>query len=94
MLIVTRLAELLGLLEPAEGARIARLVRQIGSLPGLQGLRAPRLLTLLPQDKKAVAGRIHWVLPERIGKVRISDQVPMNLVERAFREVQRGGGHE
>jgi len=94
MLIVTRLAELLGLLEPAEGARIARLVRQIGSLPGLQGLRAPRLLTLLPQDKKAVAGRIHWVLPERIGKVRISDQVPMILVERAFREVQRGGGHE
>jgi len=53
-----------------------------------------RILELLPQDKKAVRGRIHWVIPERIGKVRISDRVPMNLVEAAFRDVQRGGWHE
>jgi 3-dehydroquinate synthase len=91
ILIVLRLAELLGVLEPAEGKRIARLVRQIGPLPGLRGLRVRRILELLPQDKKAVGGRIHWVIPERIGKVRISDQVPMNLVETAFREVQQGG---
>ena len=94
ILLVLRLAELLGVLEPAEGERIARLVRQIGRLPTLRGLQARRILELLPQDKKAVGGRIHWVLPERIGKVRISDQVPMNLVETAFREVQRGGWHE
>jgi 3-dehydroquinate synthase len=94
ILIVLRLAELLGVLEPAEGERIAHLVRQIGPLPTLRGLRACRILELLPQDKKAVGGRIHWVIPERIGKVRISDQVPMNLVETAFRDVQRGGWHE
>jgi 3-dehydroquinate synthase len=94
LLLVLRLAELLGALEPAEGERIARLVRQIGPLPTLQGLQARRILELLPQDKKAVGGRIHWVIPERIGKVRISDQVPMSLVETAFRDVQRSGGHE
>ncbi|MGB9488049.1 MAG: hypothetical protein WCD04_18295, partial [Terriglobia bacterium] len=85
---------LLGVLEPAEGERIARLVRQVSPLPTLRGLRAQRILELLPQDKKAVRGRIHWVIPERIGKVRISDQVPMNLVKAAFRDVQRGGWHE
>jgi 3-dehydroquinate synthase len=94
ILIVSRLAELLGVLEPAEGERIARLVRQIGPLPTLRGLQVRRILDLLPQDKKAVGGRIHWVIPERIGKVRISDQVPMNLVETAFRDVQQGGWHE
>ena len=94
ILIVSRLATLLGLLEPAEGDRIARLVREIGPLPAIRGLRVRRILELLPQDKKTVKGRIHWVIPERIGKVRISDQVPMNLVETAFQEVQRGGGHE
>jgi 3-dehydroquinate synthase len=94
ILMVSRLAELLGVLEPAEGERIARLVRQLGPLPTLRGLRVRRILELLPQDKKAVGGRIHWVIPERIGKVRISDQVPMNLVETAFRDVQRGGWHE
>jgi 3-dehydroquinate synthase len=94
ILMVLRLAELLGALEPAEGERIARLVRQLGPLPTLRGLQVRRILELLPQDKKAVGGRIHWVIPERIGKVRISDQVPMSLVEAAFRDVQRGGWHE
>ena len=94
ILIVLRLANLLGVLEPVEAERIARLLRQIGPLPTLRGIRPRRVLELLPQDKKAVGGRIHWVIPERIGKVRISDQVPMNLVEAAFRDVQRGGWHE
>ena len=94
LLIVSRLAELLGVLEPAEGARIARLLRQLGPLPTLRGLRVRRILELLPQDKKAVRGRIHWVIPERIGKVRISDQVPLNLVETAFRDLQRSGAQE
>ena len=91
MLMVLRLAELLGVIDPAHSRRIARLLRQIGPLPGLQDLPARRVLNLLPQDKKAVGGRIHWVIPERIGKVSISDRVPMTLVETAFREVQRGG---
>ena len=94
ILLVSRLAELLGMLKPAEGERIARLVRRISALPTLGGLRARRVLELLPQDKKAVGGRIYWVIPERIGKVRISDQVSLNLVEAAFRDVQRGGWHE
>ena len=94
ILIVSRLANLLGVLDSAEGERIARLVRQIGPLPALRDLRVRRVLELLPKDKKAVRGRIHWVVPERIGKVRISDQVPMSLVETAFREVQRSGWDE
>jgi 3-dehydroquinate synthase len=89
ILIVLRLAELLGAVERAESERIARLVRDIGPLPSLQGLAVRRILNLLPQDKKAVGGRIHWVIPERIGKVTISDQVPTSLAEVAFREVQR-----
>jgi 3-dehydroquinate synthase len=94
ILIVSRLAELLGVLEPPEGERIARLLRQVSPLPTLHGLRARRILELLPQDKKAVGGRIHWVIPERIGKVRISDQVPLSLAEAAFRDVQQGGWYE
>jgi 3-dehydroquinate synthase len=94
ILIVSRLAELLEVLEPTEGERIAHLIRQVSPLPGLHGLRLERILELLPQDKKAVRGRIHWVIPERIGKVRISDQVPLDLVESAFLDLQRGGWHE
>ena len=89
ILMVLRLAELLGAIARAESERIARLVREVGPLPGLEGLAVRRILDLLPQDKKAVGGRIHWVIPERIGKVTITDQVPMRLVETAFRDLQR-----
>ena len=76
MLMATRLAELAGVLDPAIGKRIARLVRSVGPLPPIRGLKEEKILGLLPRDKKAVGGKIHWVLPEGIGKVRVTPDVP------------------
>jgi 3-dehydroquinate synthase len=90
MLLVTRLAELLGMLERDSAQRIANLVRSVGPLPPLRGLSEEKVLALLPRDKKAVGGKIHWVLPERIGKVRVTPDVPSDAVATAFREVQGG----
>ena len=90
MLMVTRLAELAGVLDPAIGKRIAHLVRAVGPLPPIRGLSEEKVLGLLPRDKKAVGGKIHWVLPEGIGKVRVTPDVPDEAVARAFRDVQRG----
>jgi len=90
VLLVTRLAEIVGLLDPGEGKRISRLVRSVGPLPPIRGLREEKILRLLPRDKKAVGGKIHWVLPENIGKVRVTPDVPPAAVSAAFREVQRG----
>jgi 3-dehydroquinate synthase len=90
MLMATRLAELTGMLDPAVGKRIAHLVRSVGPLPTIRGLKEERILGLLPRDKKAVGGKIHWVLPEGIGKVQVTPDVPEGAVARAFRDVQRG----
>ena len=94
LLAATRLAELSDLLKPPEGERIARLVRAVGPLPPIRDLALEEVLKLLPRDKKAIGGRIHWVLTERIGKVRIIDTVSPRLVAAALQEVQRGGWHE
>ncbi|MFZ0964695.1 MAG: 3-dehydroquinate synthase [Terriglobia bacterium] len=90
MLMATRLAELAGVLDSATGKRIARLVRAVGPLPQVRGLREEKVLGLLPRDKKAVGGKIYWVLPEGIGKVRVTPDVPDSAVAMAFRDVQRG----
>jgi 3-dehydroquinate synthase len=90
MLLVTRLAELLGVLDPAVAQHIVRLVRAVGPLPELRGIKEERVLGLLTRDKKTVGGKIHWVLPEGIGKVRVTADVPNAAVATAFREVQRG----
>ncbi len=90
MLMATRLAEIAGVLDAAIGKRIARLVRSVGPLPPIRGLNEEKILGLLPRDKKAVGGKIHWVLPEGIGKVRVTPDVPDVAVATAFRDVQRG----
>jgi 3-dehydroquinate synthase len=90
ILMVTRLAELANVLRPAVGKRIARLVQAVGPLPPIRGLSENKILALLPRDKKAVGGKIHWVLPEGIGKVRVTPDVPHAAVATAFRDVQRG----
>lgn len=90
LLMVTRLAEIVGVLDAAVGKRIARFVRSVGPLPTIHGLKADKILGLLPRDKKAVGGKIHWVLPEGIGKVRVTPDVPDAAVATALRDVQRG----
>ena len=94
MLLVTRLAELLRVLDPAVGTRIARMVLAVGPLPRLRGINAKRVLGLLVRDKKAVGGAIHWVLPEGIGKVRVTPDVPESAVAAAFYDVQQGAWHD
>jgi 3-dehydroquinate synthase len=90
MLMVTRLAELAGVLDSATGKRIAHLVRAVGPLPPLRGLKEEKVLGLLLRDKKTVRGKIHWVLPEGIGKVRVTPEVPDAAIAAAFRDVRSG----
>jgi 3-dehydroquinate synthase len=94
MLAAAQLSTRLGLLSAAEGERIARLICRVGPLRPVCDLMPERVLSLLPRDKKAVAGRIHWVLPERIGKVRIVADVPPRVAAAAFRDIQRADWHE
>jgi 3-dehydroquinate synthase len=46
----------------------------------------PRLLDVMRSDKKVAGDRLRFVLPTRIGEVIIRDDVPLDTVERAFRE--------
>lgn len=100
LLAVTRLAEQLGLME-ADGARrrraagdsdadrIQRLVKAIGPLPSIRNVPARAIVRLLPRDKKTVGGEIHWVIPERIGKVKITSGIPLAAAEAVWRELQK-----
>jgi 3-dehydroquinate synthase len=71
-----------------DAERIPRLVWRIGPLPGIRDVSPQAIVRLLPHDKKAVGGRIHWVIPERIGKVRIVPGIPLEEAEAAWKELQ------
>ncbi|MGH9398040.1 MAG: 3-dehydroquinate synthase, partial [Terriglobia bacterium] len=89
LLAISRLSQRLGMLKAAEGERMERLVWRLGPLPSIRDLSAAKILRLLPQDKKAIAGKVQWVVPEKIGKVRVVTEVTPQVAAAAFRDIQR-----
>ena len=89
LLCAARLGVLLNMLDISEARRIAALVQRIGPMPSIRDLSPAKIRKLLPRDKKAVAGRIHWVVPMGIGKVSIVRDVPLEAATEALRSVQQ-----
>lgn len=75
-----RLALRLGMVDAATVERQERLLEGFGLPAGCPGIPVDGLLEAMGRDKKASRGRLTWVLPERIGRVRIRRDVPMNIV--------------
>lgn len=97
LLAITVLAERLGYLGTrtresrsalAEADQVRALVRSVGPLPSIADVPPKRITRLLPQDKKTVGGKIHWVVPESIGKMRIVTGIPLDQAESVWRELQ------
>lgn len=70
------LAARLDLLRAEVCDRILRVVDAYGPVPALDGISPERLLTRLVSDKKTVQGKVHFVLPDRIGHTVIRSGVP------------------
>ena len=74
------------LLSAEDKQEILHCVNLYGPLPPLQGIDPARLAARLKSDKKTVQGRIHFVLPERIGAVKITADVQEEFVAAAIQE--------
>jgi 3-dehydroquinate synthase len=62
--------------------RITNATRLYGPLPPVS-CDVQSVLGRLGADKKTVAGAVHFVLPQKIGKVKISSDVPPSIVRNA-----------
>jgi 3-dehydroquinate synthase len=80
----TRLATRVAGLAEVEAARILKLIDDYGPIPGVDGIDGDRLLARLRSDKKTLQGKIHFVLPEGIGKVRVMSGIPDDAVRAAI----------
>lgn len=72
-----------------EVARVETLLDRFG-LPREATIDADRVLRLMGNDKKRVAGKQRWLLPVVHGGVEIRDDVPMSDVEWALDSVSAG----
>jgi 3-dehydroquinate synthase len=67
--------------------RIHESVLAYGPLPPV-GCGVEEVVVRLSSDKKSVAGAVHFVLPHKIGKVRISSAVPAHVVRDAVEMIR------
>src|SRR5262245_38151738 len=81
MICASRLAERLGMISPDLTRRQKVLLESL-DLPTspLQAWPVDELIAVMRRDKKAAGGKLRFVLPTRIGEVRMTEDVPETLV--------------
>ncbi len=80
MVMAADLSTRLGLLDRVAADRLHRLIARAG-LPAVGPALGPdRYLDLMALDKKAEAGRMRFVLLDRLGAARVVDQVPLGAL--------------
>jgi 3-dehydroquinate synthetase len=91
MLVAGELSKNLGLLEPSELELLNQAVRWCGSLPSASDLDEGAIIEMIAHDKKRTAGKVQWVLLERIGRPRIVDgkEISPQLLRKSVREALR-----
>lgn len=86
MAAAARLANLAGLLEPADMERIIRLIALAGLPVSLSSSGSvPAVTQAMLHDKKVENGRVKFILPVGIGEVVIRDDIDSHLVNEALR---------
>jgi 3-dehydroquinate synthase len=83
----TNLAERAGKLAAQDASAINRVIGEYGPIPSLKGISAARLAERLSADKKTVQGKVHFVLPVKIGDVSIVTGLDDCLVLDSIRAV-------
>jgi 3-dehydroquinate synthase len=75
-----------GNLTPADRAEILDTIGRYGPIPSLEGISADALVGRLRSDKKTIQGKVHFVLPERIGQVTVVSGIEERVVRAAVEE--------
>jgi len=91
MIAATRLAVAIGLLSAKDSGRILYLIARVGPLPRWPSASLGRLIAAMQADKKTRAGRLRFVLPERIGKVRCGVEAHPQVLAQVLRECASSG---
>jgi 3-dehydroquinate synthase len=84
MVVATCLSRLLGLIDRADARRISETVGKLGPLPPAHDLNIDELIALTGRDKKTLQGKVHWVLPTRIGQVEIVSGIDHSVLREAI----------
>lgn len=87
MVVAGQLALELGWWTQAEHERMVNLLKKTGLPLTIPQCNLSELQQLMLFDKKALNDTLRWVLPCKLGKAEVTDQVPDNLVSRVLKKL-------
>lgn len=80
MMAAARLSESSGFLTSEDRQAIEEIILSYGPIPSLKGISAAKLVGRLQGDKKTIGGKVHFVLPDKVGRVRVVSEPDLRLV--------------
>jgi len=90
MITAAGVAVKLGMLSADSRTRILNLIRAF-DLPGDFGqLKPDEIIESMSHDKKALAGKVRYILPEEIGRVKLVTDVPPEILYEVLDEQKKG----
>lgn len=87
MICASKISHYLGFLDKDYLRRIENILSCVRLPVRIKNLRLSDILEAQSFDKKFISGRNRFILPERIGKVRIYEDVPLRLIRRVIKEI-------
>jgi 3-dehydroquinate synthase len=81
------IAEKAGVVPQLEAEAIRDGIDALGRLPRISDLNAKDVIAAMAHDKKVVRGRLHFVLPTRVGEVVVRDDIEPAVIRAAVREM-------
>ena len=86
MCLEAKLASVLGLIDNVTVSKIKALIDSYSLPPEMpKDIDVDHILSSMELDKKAVAGKLKFILPEKIGSVRIEKEVPEKVIRDLLR---------
>ncbi|MBM64528.1 MAG: 3-dehydroquinate synthase [Acidobacteria bacterium] len=87
MLVAAQVARTRGLLDKGDHEELTDLIQRMGPLPSVTDLSQSQVIEVMGRDKKVVSGRLHFVLPSRIGDTVITNDVTEQEIRSALQTV-------
>lgn len=87
MLVATRLSELAGSIPVGSVDEVRSLLRMYGLPVRAQGCRANELLRHMGTDKKREAGKLRWILLDKLGQAGVRNDISVESVREALQVI-------
>jgi 3-dehydroquinate synthase len=87
MVCAASIARKMKMIDRGSAGRIKDLLDKLGLPTMVERLSAKKIINALSVDKKIRKGKMQFVLPTRIGKVEIRNNVPLKTVRNVLKEI-------